>query len=73
MIIKVNDRIRVGALEGTVTHMSIGVLASDPAGELGPSVDEYEMDLDYQGAVSYTTDSGDAKWAYFDQIEDVLS
>jgi len=72
MRIKLTDRIRVGALEGTINTISIGVIEGDPAGELGPSVDEYDTDLGYQGSVTYTTPAGDNKWAYFAQIDEVL-
>ena len=72
MRIKLTDRIRVGALEGTIDTISIGVIEGDPAGELGPSVDEYDTELGYQGSVTYTTPAGDNKWAYFSQIDEVL-
>ena len=72
MRIKLTDRIRVGALEGTINSISIGVTEGDPAGELGPSVDEYDTELGYQGSVTYTTPAGDNKWAYFAQIDEVL-
>ena len=36
MLIKINDNIKVGPLEGTITSISIGVTQGDPAGELGP-------------------------------------
>jgi len=72
MRIKLTDRIRVGALEGTINTISIGVIEGDPAGELGPSVDEYDTDLGYQGSVTYTTPAGENKWAYFAQIDEVL-
>ena len=73
MRIKLADEIRVGALEGTINSISIGVIEGDPAGELGPSVDEYDTELGYQGAVTYTTPAGENKWAYFGQIDEVLS
>ena len=72
MRIKLTDRIRVGALKGTINSISIGVTEGDPAGELGPSVDEYDTELGYQGSVTYTTPAGDNKWAYFAQIDEVL-
>ena len=72
MRIKLTDRIRVGALEGTIKSISIGVIEGDPAGELGPSVDEYDTELGYQGSVTYTTSTGENKWAYFAQIDEVL-
>jgi len=72
MRIKLTDRIRVGVLEGTIDTISIGVVEGDPAGELGPSVDEYDTELGYQGSVTYTTPAGDNKWAYFAQIDEVL-
>lgn len=73
MRIKLSDTIRVGALEGTIKSISIGVIEGDPAGELGPNIDEYDTDLGYQGAVTYTTQAGETKWAYFQQIDEVLS
>lgn len=73
MRIKLADTIRVGALEGTIKSISIGVIEGDPAGELGPNIDEYDTDLGYQGAVTYTTQAGKSKWAYFAQIDEVLS
>jgi len=72
MRIKLTDRIRVGALEGTINSISIGVVEGDPAGELGPNIDEYDTELGYQGSVTYTTPAGDNKWAYFAQIDEVL-
>ncbi len=73
MLIKINDNIKVGPLEGTITSISIGVTQGDPAGELGPKAVEYETELGYQGAVTYITRAGDSKWAYFGQIDEVLS
>jgi len=72
MQIKLNDDIKVGPLEGTITSISIGVIQGDPAGELGPKAVEYDTELEYQGAVTYITRAGDSKWAYFHQIEKVL-
>ena len=73
MRIKLADEIRVGALEGTIKTISIGVIEGDPAGELGPNVDEYDTELGYQGSVTYITRAGENKWAYFSQIDEVLS
>lgn len=70
MLIKINDDIKVGPLEGTITSISIGVTQGDPAGELGPKAVEYDTELGYQGAVTYITRAGDSKWAYFRQIEE---
>ena len=72
MQIKINDTIKVGPLEGTITSISIGVIQGDPAGELGPKAVEYDTDLGYQGAVTYVTRGGDSKWAYFRQIDEVI-
>ena len=72
MRIKLADEIRVGALVGTIESISIGVVEGDPAGELGPNIDEYDTDLGYQGSVTYTTPAGQTKWAYFAQIDEVL-
>tara|TARA_A100001391_G_scaffold63516_1_gene39504 strand:+ start:2138 stop:2359 length:222 start_codon:yes stop_codon:yes gene_type:complete len=72
MQIKINDTIKVGPLEGTITSISIGVIQGDPAGELGPKAVEYDTELGYQGAVTYVTRGGDSKWAYFRQIDEVI-
>ena len=72
MRIKLADEIRVGALVGTIKSISIGVVEGDPAGELGPKIDEYDTDLGYQGSVTYLTRAGQNKWAYFAQIDEVL-
>ena len=73
MRIKLADKIKVGPLEGTIESIAIGVTQGDPAGELGPKAVEYETELGYQGAVTYITRAGDSKWAYFGQIDEVLS
>ena len=52
--------------------MNIGVVQGDPAGELGPKIDEYDTELGYQGSVVYETDDGTTAWAYFTQIEEVI-
>ena len=55
--------------EGVITNISIALSKSDPAGELGVQVKEYDTELNYQGAIDYKTDNGDNYWAYFGQIE----
>ena len=71
MIIKIGDVIEVEGhgqfnykREGAITNISIGLDKSDPAGELGVSVKEYDTELDYLGSVGY----GDDYWCYFNQI-----
>ena len=77
MIIKVGDKVAVNdrsllGREGMVTGISIGLSKSDPAGELGVNVKEYDTELEYLGAIDYKTDSGDEYWAYFNQVEKVV-
>ena len=72
MRIKLADKIKVGPLEGTIESIAIGVVEGDPAGELGPKIDEYDTELGYQGSVVYETDDGTTAWAYFTQIEEVI-
>ena len=77
MIIKVGDKVAVNdrsllGREGMVTGISIGLSKSDPAGELGVNVKEYDTELEYLGAIDYKTDSGDTYWAYFNQVEKVV-
>ena len=74
MIIKVGDKVAVNdrsllGREGMVTGISIGLSKSDPAGELGVSLEEYDTDMNYLGSINYKTESGDEYWAYFSQIE----
>ena len=74
MILKIGDKVSVNdrtilGKEGVITDISIGVSKSDPAGELGVQVKEYDTELNYQGAIDYKTDNGDNYWAYFGQIE----
>lgn len=66
--VSVNDRTTLGK-EGVITNISIALSKSDPAGELGVQVKEYDTELNYQGAIDYKTDNGDNYWAYFGQIE----
>ena len=78
MLVKVGDKIEVkkrGSFnrDVIVTGISIGLTMSDPAGELGLSVNEYDTDMGYQGAIDYKdvtfdNDSEDEYWCYFDQI-----
>ena len=74
MLIKIGDKVSVNdrsllGREGVITGISIGLSKSDPAGELGVNVKEYDTELNYQGAIDYKTDNGDNYWAYFGQIE----
>ena len=74
MLIKIGDKVAVNdrsllGREGTITNISIGLTTSDPAGESGISLDEYDTDMNYLGSISYETDSGENYWAYFNQIE----
>lgn len=74
MILKVGKKVSVYdqttlGREGVITNISIALSKSDPAGELGVQVKEYDTELNYQGAIDYKTDNGDNYWAYFGQIE----
>ena len=74
MILKVGKKVSVSdqtilGKEGVITNISIALSKSDPAGELGVQVKEYDTELNYQGAIDYKTDNGDNYWAYFGQIE----
>jgi hypothetical protein len=66
--VSVNDRTILGR-EGVITNISIALSKSDPAGELGIQVKEYDMELNYRGSIGYKTEDGDNYWAYFGQIE----
>tara|TARA_Y100001938_G_scaffold90404_1_gene123807 strand:+ start:50 stop:286 length:237 start_codon:yes stop_codon:yes gene_type:complete len=74
MLIKIGDKVAVNdrsllGREGTITNISIGLTTSDPAGESGISLEEYDTDMNYLGSIGYETDSGENYWAYFNQIE----
>lgn len=74
MILKIGDKVSVNdrtilGKEGVITDISIGVSKSDPAGELGVQVKEYDTELNYLGSIGYKTESGNEHWAYFNQIE----
>jgi|TARA_R100000426_G_scaffold41476_1_gene32113 hypothetical protein len=74
MLIKIGDKVAVNdrsllGREGTITNISIGLTTSDPAGESGISLEEYDTDMNYLGSIDYKTDSGENYWAYFNQIE----
>ena len=84
MIIKLNDRVEVrpvggGMLrDGIITNISISTNAqTDPAGERGATVEELDLDLNYEGSICYTDvtfndeddKTGDERWAYFGQIK----
>ena len=78
MLVKVGDKIEVkkrGSFnrDVIVTGISIGLTKSDPAGELGIQLKEYDTDMGYLGSISYKdvtfdNDSEDEYWCYFDQI-----
>jgi len=74
MLIKVGDKVAIktrslSSVEGVITDISLGLVKSDPAGELGVNVQEYDTDMNYVGSIGYENDSGENYWAYFDQIE----
>ena len=74
MLIKVGDKVAVNTRsllprEGVITDISLGLVMSDPAGESGVNVQEYDTDMNYVGSIGYKNDSGENYWAYFDQIE----
>jgi hypothetical protein len=74
MLIKIGDKVAVNdrsllGREGVITGISIGLTTSDPAGESGISLDQYDTEMNYLGSISYETDSGENYWAYFNQIE----
>ncbi len=55
--------------DGVVTGISIALSKSDPAGELGAQVQDYDTELGYSGSISYKDDlDGSEYWAYFGQI-----
>ena len=67
MIIKIGDTITDDTgRTGTISKIGIGTTKSDPAGELGLNTDEYDLELNYLGAVSF-----DTNWCYFHQIRSV--
>ena len=52
MLIKIDDKVSVNTRnilprEGKITDISIGLRTSDPAGELGVHVEEYDTDMGY--------------------------
>ena len=74
MKIKIGDWIKVNMSgftyrEGIIKDIKIGTCESDPAGELGHEVQEYDTKLNYLGSVGY----GDNYWCYFNQIKEVQS
>ena len=77
MLIKIGDKVSVNdrsllGKEGVITDISIGLTKSDPAGELGINLKEYDTEMGYLGSIGYKTDSGENYWAYFDQVEKVV-
>ena len=74
MIIKVDDKVSVNVRsllprEGKITDISLALVKSDPAGELGIQVQEYDTEMNYTGSIGYVTENNDHYWAYFSQIE----
>ena len=74
MLIKIDDTVSVDVRklfprEGKITDISLALVKSDPAGELGIQVQEYDTDMGYNGSIGYVTENGDQYWAYFSQIE----
>ena len=73
MKIKIGDWIKVesgmGYREGIIKDIKIGTCESDPVGELGHEVQEYDTKLNYLGSVGF----GDSWWCYFNQIKEVQS
>ena len=74
MLIKIDDTVSVNVRnllprEGKITDISLALVKSDPAGELGIQVQEYDTDMGYNGSIGYVTENGDHYWAYFSQIE----
>ena len=73
MLIKIDDKVSVNTRnilprEGKITDISLALVKSDPAGELGIQVQEYDTDMGYNGSIGYVTENGDQYWAYFSQI-----
>ena len=73
MLIKIDDTVSVDVRklfprEGKITDISLALVKSDPAGENGIQVQEYDTDMGYNGSIGYVTESGDQYWAYFSQI-----
>ena len=67
MIIKTGDTITDNnGRTGTISQIGIGTTKCDPAGELGFLVSEYDLELNYLGAITF----GD-NWCYFHQIRNV--
>ena len=71
MLIKIDDKVSVNTRnilprEGDI---SLALTTSDPAGENGIQVQEYDTDMGYNGSIGYVTENGDQYWAYFSQIE----
>ena len=73
MLIKIDDTVSVDVRklfprEGKITDISLALVKSDPAGENGIQVQEYDTDMGYNGSIGYVTENGDHYWAYFSQI-----
>ena len=64
--IVLTEDFRGSTREGKVTGITLGLSSSDPAGESGPDVEEFEVreDVFSWGSITY----GNDYWAYFDQI-----
>jgi len=73
MLIKIDDTVSVDVRnllprEGKITDISLALTTSDPAGENGIQVQEYDTDMGYNGSIGYVTENNDHYWAYFSQI-----
>jgi len=83
MIIKINDRVQIRPVGGSILRDGIITMISisknvelDPAGERGLNVEELNLDNEFPGSIGYTDitfndegdETGDSKWAYFGQI-----
>ena len=67
MIIKIGDTLTdEKGRTGVINQIGIGTTKSDPAGELGLNATEYDLELNYLGAVSFAD-----YWCYFHQIRSV--
>ena len=72
MIIKIGDTITdERGRTGKITSIGIGTTKSDPAGELGLNADDYDLDLNYLGAITFGDTIYGGFWCYFHQIREV--
>ena len=72
MIIKIGDTITdERGRTGTIEQIGIGTTKSDPAGELGLNATEYDLELNYLGAITFGDTIYGGFWCYFHQIREV--